>query len=235
VTAYPGGATENVDPYDRAATFAGLLNGSTYTFTVASENKVGPSAESDPQSVALPALAPKAPPSVQVTPLDGKAVVHWTASDANGAPITAYLVHLKGRGGDYVAPATARRLTIPRLTNGTQYRATVSALNAVGRGAASESPYFVPYGVPLAPTHVSATAGPGRATITWRRAPSNGSPVLSYVVIASNGTRTTVGPDARQATIHGLPAGAALRFRVKATNAAGVGPASAPSDRVTIG
>jgi hypothetical protein len=80
-----------------------------------------------------------------------------------------------------------------------------------------------PVGPPGAPTSVVAAAGNATAHLTWGAAPSNGSPILKYVV-DGNGTTTEVGADQRALDITGLTNGTTYTFSVHAVNAKGSGP-----------
>jgi hypothetical protein len=93
---------------------------------------------------------------------------------------------------------------------------------------------------PGAPTGVTATAGNGQATVSWT-APSStgGSAITSYTVTPYVGstaqTPVTVSgsPPATSTTVTGLTNGTSYTFTVSATNSAGAGPASSPSNSVT--
>jgi hypothetical protein len=94
--------------------------------------------------------------------------------------------------------------------------------------------------VPGAPTGVSATAGNGQATVSWTApASTGGSAITSYTVTPYIGataqpTVTVSGsPPATSTTVTGLTNGTAYTFTVSATNSAGTGPASSPSNSVT--
>jgi hypothetical protein len=95
-----------------------------------------------------------------------------------------------------------------------------------------------PVTAPGQPTNVSATAGPGSATITWS-APSSGGAVTKYIVTpyigstAQPATTITGSPPATSTTINGLTGGTSYTFTVQASNSAGPGPVSAPSNAVT--
>lgn len=85
---------------------------------------------------------------------------------------------------------------------------------------------------PSAPTGAAATAGNGEATITFAPPASNGATITSYTVIASPGGLTATGSGS-PITIGGLTNGTTYSFTVTATNSAGTGPASTPSNAVT--
>ena len=96
---------------------------------------------------------------------------------------------------------------------------------------------FVPTPPPGQVTNVSATPGPGSATLTWN-APSSGGPVTTYTVTPYIGTEaqptTTVtgSPPKTTVTIQGLTNGTKYMFTVQASNANGAGPVSSASNPV---
>src|SRR5205807_2101716 len=118
---------------------------------------------------------------------------------------------------------------------------TVTATNSAGTGpASSPSNAVTPAGPPGAPTNVSATAGNQTAAVSWA-APSNngGSALTGYTVnvYPSGATQpsqqVSAGAPATSAPVS-LPLHGALPiFTVTATNSAGTGPASSPSNAVT--
>jgi C1A family cysteine protease len=87
--------------------------------------------------------------------------------------------------------------------------------------------------VPGTPTGVSATAGNAQATVSFSTPASDGgSPIISYTVTSNPDGRTATGPSS-PLTVTGLTNGTPYTFTVTATNAAGTGPASVPSNSVT--
>lgn len=87
---------------------------------------------------------------------------------------------------------------------------------------------------PSAPTGVTAVRGDKSAQVSWTAASPNRSPITGYTITASPGGIThTVGGGVTTGTVTGLTNGIAYTFTVKATNAVGSSPPSAPSATVT--
>jgi hypothetical protein len=89
-------------------------------------------------------------------------------------------------------------------------------------------------GVPGPPTNVIATAGNAEAAVMWDPpACQGGGAITGYTVVASPGNAriTTTGTSA--STVSGLTNGTSYTFTVSATNVAGTGTASLPSNAVT--
>jgi hypothetical protein len=90
--------------------------------------------------------------------------------------------------------------------------------------------------VPGQPTGVSATAGPGRATVNWT-APTSGGAPASYKITPYIGTvaqtATTVAAPLTSTILTGLKAGTSYTFTVTAINEGGSGTESAKSNAVT--
>jgi hypothetical protein len=227
------------------ATVAGLTNGTAYTFTVMATNGVGTGPESVASNSVTPAAPPGAPTSVSATGGNGQAMVSWTAPANGGSAITTYTV-TPYVGATAQTPTTvigsppATTTTVTGLTNGTAYTFTVSASNAVGTGPASNpSNSVTPAAPPGAPTSVTAAAGNAQATVSWTAPATGGSVITSYTVTPYVGTTAetptvvTGSPPTTSAVVTGLTNGTTYTFTVTATNSAGSGPASAPSNTVT--
>jgi hypothetical protein len=128
---------------DTSTTVTGLTNGVDYVFRVAAVSDIGTgpySTQSDPD--APEATVPAAPAAVMASADNGEVGLSWDAPDSGGAAITDYVIEWSADGGttwetfdDGVSTATAT--TVTGLTNETEYRFRVSAVNAVGTGAAS--------------------------------------------------------------------------------------------------
>ncbi len=197
--------------------------------------------------VAFTPTGPTQPPGpvtgVTATAGVAQATVNWTPPTTGGAVasyrITPYIGSTAQTPTTVNAPATSK--TIAGLTGGTTYTFTVTANNEKGSGPESAASNAVTPTIPNppgAPTGVSATAGPLRATVNWTAPTSDGgSPITSYRVTPYIGSSpqspTTVPAPAGSATITGLTGGTAYTFKVAAINAAGAGQDSAASNAVT--
>ncbi|MCB0962425.1 MAG: fibronectin type III domain-containing protein [Acidimicrobiales bacterium] len=194
---------------------------------------------SDP--LPLQVLAPRAPgapaaPDAYNSPYG--TYVRWDPPDDDGgSPITGYEATAHP-GGASCTTTGAETCAIVGLAPGSVVTFTVTATNAQGTGppSAPSAPLLVPT-APDAPTGVIATPGPRRARFFWTPpAEDGGLEISSYricvstdpAVPAASASCTSTGwiPDA---SIYDLTAGETYYATVAATNAAGTGPASAPS------
>jgi hypothetical protein len=124
-------------------TVTGLTNGITYRFKVAALNAAGTGPASKVTNPVTPAATvPGAPTIGAATAGNAQATVSWTAPASDGgAAITGYVV--TPYIGYYPLPSrsfssTATTQMVTGLTNGTQYRFRVQAINAVGTGGYSK-------------------------------------------------------------------------------------------------
>ena len=166
----------------------------------------------------------------------------WTTSQSG---VTAYVdlsgVHVSGAGAVPVTVPTGSTVTGGSLSpySGEQSGwITAPATDTVVAVPPTPAGGYIP--VPAAPAAPTATAGNASATVTWT-APTDtgGGPITGYTVQAFAGTSTTAAAtltapgNAASLLVPGLINGASYTFTVTATNAAGAGPTSAPSNSVT--
>ncbi|MEQ1785538.1 MAG: FG-GAP-like repeat-containing protein [Acidimicrobiales bacterium] len=225
----------------------GLTNGTTYTFKVAASNAFGAgprSASSNAVTSATGLLAPTI--GTATAAVNGTATVSWTPPAADGgAPVTGYIV------SSYIGlfpwpPAqlftsTATTQTVAGLTNGTQYRFRVQAVNSAATSnysGATNAVTPVVATVPGSPTGAAATPGNGQATISWTAPTSNGgSPITGYWVTGYVGyfpvALVRFGSTSTSQVMTGLTNGTTYWFRVRAVNAVGGGTLSGPTSLVT--
>ncbi|HLY14636.1 MAG TPA: fibronectin type III domain-containing protein, partial [Candidatus Limnocylindrales bacterium] len=136
-TATPGGATCTTSG-TLSCTVSGLANGTSYTFRVTATNSVGTGPASSASAGVIPATVPSQPTGVMAAPIDGGAVVSWTApASTGGRPITGYTATSSPLGRTCTSSG-ALTCTILGLTNGTAYTITVTATNPMGTGPASD-------------------------------------------------------------------------------------------------
>jgi len=193
----------------------------------------GTSAQSPVFSLTVQPSVPGAPTIGTATPGNAQASVTFTAPSTNGgSAITSYTA--TSSPGGLTASGSGSPLVVTGLTNGTTYTFTVTATNAAGAGPASApSNSVVPMAtVPGPPTSVSATAANSLATVTFSPPSSGGTAIISYTATSNPGGLTTTGPHS-PLVVTGLTNGTAYTLTVAATNGAGTGPASAPSNSVT--
>ena len=144
VTGSPGGASVSVGGGVTSANVSGLVNGTSYTFTVVATNGVGDGPPSDPSNEVTPSApqeptAPGMPMNVSALAGDASAWVSWTIPiDDGGSPITGYTVTSSPGGREASVGAAETSATVSGLTNGVTYTFTVVATNAVGDSLPSE-------------------------------------------------------------------------------------------------
>ena len=123
---------------------SGLVNGTSYTFTVTATNASGTSPASAASAPVIPPgiAVPAAPTGVTALAGDTQAAVTFTVSPPpQGSPITSYVV-TSAPGGIVVSippPASGNTATalVGGLTNGVSYTFTVRAVNVAGSSAPS--------------------------------------------------------------------------------------------------
>ena len=252
ITSYDVEASRDGALWARTATVAattvvvrGLDDGTPYSFRVTPVNEAGPGTASEP-TTAVPRTTATAPVDLEATPGDGQVDLAWAEPlDDGGARVTGYVVQHLTRGGAWAdvatvaasvggAPSPAVVATVTGLANGTAASFRVSAVNAGGTGAASDTVTVTPRRTADEPRDLAATPGDRSVTLRWS-APltDGGAPIVSYDVQASgaDGSWTSVaavpGTSDLAVTVGELANGTERSFRVRALNDAGVGAWSA--------
>ena len=137
VTGSPGGSCSVAGSVTECS-ITGLTNGTAYTFTVVASNSVGDGPASAASAEVIPAGAPSAPLSIEVSPRVNGLLVAWTAPlDNGGSPIVNYVA--RANPSCEVAPLTSEEPGITRysceitgLSPSTEYTVFVAAITEAG-------------------------------------------------------------------------------------------------------
>ncbi len=206
-----------------------LVNGDSYTFTVAATNSVGTGSASAASSAVVPDNVPDAPATPTANAGNQTATVNWTTPFNEGSTITGYVVtpYDNGTAGTPVTVGNVLTYTFNGLNNGDSYTFTVAATNGVGTGSPSgQSTAVVPDTVPDTPAAPLATAGNTQASITWTAPFNEGSSITGYVLTEYDGatevTQVTVG-NVLAYTFSGLTNDHSYTYTVAAINGVGTG------------
>lgn len=173
-----------------------------------------------------------------------------SVSPAKGARGTSPVVTIAGSGfnsGSVVTVSGAHVTPTVTAASPTSITVTLAVGNEAGIGSrdvtvtntdggvGTKLAAFKVFTVPGAPTGVTGQRGEGKATVSWTAPIDNGNDALTeYVVTATpGGAQKTVPASETSTTIDNLTNGTAYTFTVAAKNAAGKGPDSAESAKVT--
>jgi N-acetylneuraminic acid mutarotase len=134
----PGGSDAQASTTALTRTITGLTNGTSYTFSVTATTAVGSGLSSSASGSVTPADVPGAPVIGSVLPGNGTVQVNFTVPvNDGGATIDSYTV--TSNPGGISASWTSSPITVPGLTNGTDYTFVVTASNRAGTGAPSSN------------------------------------------------------------------------------------------------
>ena len=188
-------------------------------------------------------VAPGAPTDLSAVAGDAQITLSWTPPMADGgSPIISYVVKwysdlqsvTRATNGLVDSSSPLSSYTMTGLTNGVTYAVSISALNAVTTGPASEVVSVMPLRVPSAPIGLTGSITEGVATLVWLEPlNSGGATVTGYRIEQRLGGddlwAVVVGDTSSVSTdyaVLGLTEGVSYDFQVAALNAAGAGPMS---------
>jgi len=189
-----------------------------------------------------PASVSSAPTSVRGVARDGAVSLSWSAPLSNGGePVTDYIIEYAMSNSatwitvdDGVATTTAA--TVDNLSNFQSYNFRVSAVNSIGRSAASATVSVTPTppGVPSAPRSLVTRVGRERVGLSWSAPSSSGGAAITDYIIETSideGATWQVFDDGvsslRSVVLTPLLANTKHLIRVYAKNSGGVGAPSA--------
>ncbi|TVK92484.1 hypothetical protein AYJ01_15530 [Shewanella algae] len=224
VTSSPGGITAS--GAGSPLTVSGLSNGTDYSFTVSANNTAGTGPASSPSNTVTPkanqtisfsnpgAQSFGTTPTLTATASSGLTPV-FSSSTTGVCTITASgtltFVTTGNCSIDADQPGDSSYNAAPTVTQG-------FTVNAV---------------VPGAPTSVNAVASDASATVSFSAPASTGGAAISGHTVTSSPGGLTASGAGSPLTVSGLSNGTDYSFIVSASNTAGTGPASSPSNTVT--
>ncbi|GAB3467684.1 fibronectin type III domain-containing protein [Kineococcus endophyticus] len=218
----------------RTAQLTGLVNGRSYSVSVAAVDLVGNESARSQTVAGTPRdlTPPGAPAGLAAVAGDGQVALSWTA---NTEPdLASYRVVDAAGGVLATVPAPGRTAVVTGLVNGTTQSFRVIAVDTAGNPSApSTAVSATPRDLtpPGAPTGLVATPGDGSATLGWAINPE--ADVARYDVL--DGAGAVVASVAHPATgvvVGGLVNGSASTFRLVAVDRAG--NTSAASQAVSV-
>jgi hypothetical protein len=224
VTSTPGGFTGT--GHSSPITVTGLTNGQTYTFTVTATNSSGPG----PASSASNQVTPAAPQSITfgnpgTQNFGTSPTLSATASSTLPVSFSSFTTGVCTIDvGGTLAFVAAGTCTI--------------AANQLGNAEFEAAPevaqsFTVAAVAPGAPVIGTATAGDGEASVAFSPPASTGGIAITGYTVTSNPGGFTGTGTASPIMVDGLTNGVAYTFTVTATNVAGTGDPSQPSNSIT--
>ena len=202
----------SANPVAYSYTQTGLTNGTQYTFRARGINLRGKGTVSDPKT-ATPAGPPAKPTALTAaasTSGAAKVTLSWTApSNTATAPIDKYQYRARNVPNNWLAwqdiPGSSKSTTtyaVTQTVTGSNlaynelYGFQVRAVSVGGAGAVSDERQARPvFGVPPAPSLVSAAGGNAQAGLSWTSAMTRWIDKWQYQHSSDNGTTWTTWTD----------------------------------------
>lgn len=211
----------------------GFVGVDTFTYRPVNQGGSGPVTT---VSIAVPAPTTTQPATrFRVDRVSGNQVtLRWAPPVVGPAPV-GYVVEGGLTPGTTVGSLVLGRAPFVRFAAPQgSYFLRVRSISAAGLSSVSnEAPLFVGVPVPpLAPTHMTAAAVGNALTLNWKLSYGGGTPAAVMLEIGGAATGSVPVGLAESFSFSGVPAGTYI-FSVRASNAAGVSPAS-PVAQVTF-
>ena len=214
----------------------------TFTFEVQAVNANGDSGESNQASATVDVPARPDPPTA--TAGDQQITVSWVTPANNGSAILRYQYFIFDDTNENVftpwtnipgSSATTTSYTATGLTNGNTYGISIRAVNHIGVSFDSLADSKTPGTFPTAPRNLTAEPGDTQVRLEWTAPASNGGNTIDgYEYQQKAGTNaygswtdiSGANANTTEHTVTGLTNGTIYRFKVRAKNPMGEGPAS---------
>ena len=224
VTSSPGGLTAS--GAGSPLTVSGLSNGTDYSFTVSASNTAGTGPTSSPSNT----VTPKASQSISFS---NPGAQSFGTTPTLTATASSGLTPVFSSSTTGVCTITASGTLTFVTTGNCSIDADQPGDSSYNAAPTVTQSFTVNAVVPGAPTSVNAVASDASATVSFSAPVSTGGAAISsYTVTSSPGGLTASGAGS-PLTVSGLSNGTGYSFTVSASNIAGTGPASSPSNTVT--
>ncbi|WP_407829168.1 fibronectin type III domain-containing protein [Shewanella algae] len=224
VTSSPGGFTASGT--GSPLTVSGLSNGTDYSFTVSASNTAGTGPTSSPSNT----VTPKANQTIS---FNNPGAQDFGTTPTLAATASSGLTPVFSSSTTGVCTITASGTLTFVTTGNCSIDADQAGDSSYNAAPTVTQSFTVNAVVPGAPTSVNAVASDASATVSFSApASTGGAAISSYTVTSSPGGFTASGT-ASPLTVSGLSNGTNYSFIVSASNIAGTGPASSPSNTVT--